>query len=185
VTRHGTGSETRTVRASPAEWREWERLAAADGMPLNRWLRRAVNDRPRWSGSLRGCEPAKLRPATGSRPSSGLCGRSCCALLIVRGLAGAGAGSASAPLRLVPGETSVSEGADWLVAGLAERDLHFCWSRVAVCRPHSEVPPRVRRPCCGALGSRRRGGRRGAFMRRGASPLARPGDAPQRRTAGG
>ncbi len=44
MTTHGTGSETRTVRASPAEWTEWQRLADADGIALNRWLRRTINE---------------------------------------------------------------------------------------------------------------------------------------------
>jgi hypothetical protein len=44
LTEHGTGSEVRSFRASPAEWAEWRRLADAAGLPLNRWLRRAVND---------------------------------------------------------------------------------------------------------------------------------------------
>lgn len=44
MTKHGTGSTTRTLRTSPAELREWQRLADAEGIPLNKWLRRAVND---------------------------------------------------------------------------------------------------------------------------------------------
>ena len=44
MTPHGTGSLSRSFRASPAEWEEWQRFADADGLSLNAWLRRAVND---------------------------------------------------------------------------------------------------------------------------------------------
>jgi hypothetical protein len=43
LTKHGTGSKVRSFRASPAEWEEWQRLADADGIALNKWLRRAAN----------------------------------------------------------------------------------------------------------------------------------------------
>ena len=35
---------SRSFRASPAEFAEWQRLADADGLSLNAWLRRTVND---------------------------------------------------------------------------------------------------------------------------------------------
>jgi hypothetical protein len=38
------GAEARTARASAAEWREWERLAASAGLKRNTWLRRTIND---------------------------------------------------------------------------------------------------------------------------------------------
>ena len=42
--RLGGGSVARTVRASADEWAEWQALAEADGVPLNKWLRRTIND---------------------------------------------------------------------------------------------------------------------------------------------
>ena len=42
--RLGDGSVARTVRASADEWAQWQALAEADGVPLNKWLRRTIND---------------------------------------------------------------------------------------------------------------------------------------------
>jgi hypothetical protein len=68
MTRHGTGSVVRSFRASPAEWQEWKRLADADGIPLNRWLRRAVNDAAQLERTLAAVE---AREARTRRPLSG------------------------------------------------------------------------------------------------------------------
>ena len=63
MTLHGTGKKPNAcVRASPAEWGEWRRLADADGIALNAWLRRTINE---------GAELARQLEAMRARESKG------------------------------------------------------------------------------------------------------------------
>jgi hypothetical protein len=64
MTKHGTGSVARSLRASPAEWAEWQKLADADGLPLNRWIRRTINDGAQLARTLAAMEARELEPRT-------------------------------------------------------------------------------------------------------------------------